>query len=297
MIIAKDYGGTIRYLLPLRTDVPSLIQYSVYSPDGTLLAGPTSATVPVKFTLSSPTPGADEGLVVGTLPTGKTWEGDVGYLARVIDASGALSDCICSAKSGRSVTFADVGISASTLASCYSPVVSLAISSGYLLAYGDGYRVSVSLTYTGGVIISDTVPFAVAPYPSLLAISPREFLAYHPELAHQTMELQRRTDWPLLIERACEMVEQELYNMDLWYSSVISTTTHKRAVAAALNLRLAPATTPTSQAYDPASWMQSARSAFKQAIESLIQNATHDAAGSASTAEQLPRRGYLVRRL
>jgi hypothetical protein len=287
MILAKNIGGSIPYIIAGQAAPPASIASTLYGLDSSVLATGT-ATVPTSGTPSAITTRVDEGDVTITV---SGWSPPAaGAVVRVIDAWGHIEDCLCDGSSAGSVRVCEYGGEVATKPQkVWAPTVAIPVSGAYLTECGEGYRVEIACTYTGGTVIRDTVWFAVAPYSSQLAISPREYIDHHPEAGNHLMTVQRRRDWPRLIATACAMVEAELRSMELWYSSLITGSDHARAVAAAVNRLLAPTLCPANMSADPQGWLQDADRKYTEAIRLLRANARHDATGDGpATADQLP---------
>jgi hypothetical protein len=132
------------------------------------IAAPGSKTLSsVAFGLSQ-----NEGYAALTRAAGHTAPGAPGDVLRVLDGLGLHSDCICIGNAGQVTQVADYVGSMTSVASCWNPEIQIPIPAALTSELGDGYRVALTLTYSG-TAYTDTLWFGVAPYPSLLEISPR----------------------------------------------------------------------------------------------------------------------------
>lgn len=283
MILAKAQAGTMRYLIAQGATPPGSIAASVYSPAGVLLGVALVPTAPTSKNLASIAIGQREGYATLTLSTGLTSPVIPGDILRVLDGQGLHSDCLCIGVNNLTIKIAEYGGSMTSVASCWKPEITIPLTGTHSPECGDGYRVSLTLTYTGRVD-SDTLWYGVAPFPSMLEISPRDYVDYHPESGQQLMQVQGRSDWARVVLKGCEVVEIKLRGMERWANSIIAPTGHRRAVAAAIHRTLAPSYIPPSMSSDPQAWINDANAKFAEAIRDLLSGARYDATGVAGAA-------------
>lgn len=288
MILAKGIAGTLKYLIASGATPPTGIQAQVYDLSGVALGSAITVTAPTAKTLSGIAQGLSlkEGHVAVTRASNQAAVGVAGDVVRIVNGLGGYHDAWCQGHTGQ-VTYAAEygGDMLAPVASIWAPEVSIPIPA--IDTCGDGYRVSLTLTYSGSTI-RETLWFGVAPYPSHLDLSQMEYLAYHTESGQQLLQVQQRPDWRGLVSRACEIVEAKLRTMEKWPNSIISTQGHRRAIAAALHRMLAPVSVPNADANDPQSWRRQAEGMFAEAIRDLLGGAKYDATGDVASATQLP---------
>jgi hypothetical protein len=272
MILVKDSAGTVPYLISEGV-APSSFEWSLFDPQGNAHSAAQSVSPPTTYTVSSGTTGntPDEVVLTCSAPPSELTPGK---LARVRDSWGRDHDGIVYGLSGSDLRIADIDPAvASEAASVYCPEVSISIGSSDIDDTGDGWRLALSYVQ-GGATIAETIWFSVGLFSVGLAVSPREVYDRHPELRSDLAMSENRKDWPRVVASACEMVEERILGEKRWYTMVISSTSLRPAVVAAVWRILAPSTVPEN--VDSAEWIDRAETGFNSAISAAMASGHYD---------------------
>lgn len=272
-ILTKDRASSLAYLIP-EGSPPSFVLWTLYDRTATILASAQPITPPTEYTVDSAAAGAGVDELVLTLSATPS-EFSVGDVVRVRDDWGRDYDGYVHGvdSSGKRLRVADCPATASEVATCWAPTVSVPIGSSYVDETGDGWRVTLDITQPEGTT-QDTIYFSVGVVSLELTISPREFLDNHPEAAVDLAHLESRKDWPRLVDAAKGRVEEKLRGAKRWHTLIVSSTGLRRVVVEAVNMILAASWAPSG--VDRLAWKDDARAGFNAAVADLLASGHYD---------------------